>query len=66
MKLFSEYVRRPLIPIQIKLHRLAAQCGHEDAIPDQYWRYEILWIIFGTIATVIPLMNLYWMVFKPI
>lgn len=54
-----------LIPIQIKLHRLANTFKSNTSIPVRYWIYERIWIIFGTIATVLPLMNLYWMVFKP-
>lgn len=54
-----------LIPLQIKLHRIANQFRDASTIPDQYWLYERMWIVFGIIATLLPLMNLYWMVFKP-
>ncbi|HEX5514093.1 MAG TPA: DUF2269 domain-containing protein [Gammaproteobacteria bacterium] len=54
-----------LIPIQVKQARLAR--GFQDAIeiPGQYWRLARLWAVFGTIATLLPLANLYLMVFKP-
>ena len=55
-----------LIPVQIVLHRLAIQFQQTEQISQQYWTYEIIWGIFGTIATLLPLMNLYWMVFKPV
>jgi uncharacterized membrane protein len=54
-----------LIPLQFKLHQIAKQFKNNQKIPDEYWRLEKLWIIFGIIATILPLMNLYWMVFKP-
>jgi uncharacterized membrane protein len=54
-----------LIPIEVMQARLAR--GFRDAaeIPDRYWRLSTLWAIFGAIATVLPLLNLYFMVFKP-
>ncbi|STX28804.1 integral membrane protein [Legionella beliardensis] len=54
-----------LIPLQIKLHRLANLFKNSETIPVTYWQYETWWMVFGTIATILPLMNLYWMVFKP-
>jgi uncharacterized membrane protein len=54
-----------LIPLQIKLHKIAKQFKNNQKISDEYWRLEKFWMIFGIIATVLPLMNLYWMVFKP-
>lgn len=54
-----------LIPIQIKLHRMSSTFKESEAIPAQYWVYERVWMIFGIIATLLPLANLYWMVFKP-
>lgn len=55
-----------LIPIQIILHQLANHFKNNKSIPKQYWMYEKIWMLFGIIATALPLMNLYWMVFKPI
>lgn len=55
-----------LIPVQIKQARMAKLFADGDAIPDSYWRLGRIWIIFGTIATILPLLNLYWMVFKPL
>lgn len=54
-----------LIPVQIQLHRLANNFKKIGYIPDEYWLYERIWFIFGTIAIILPLCNLYWMVFKP-
>ena len=34
-------------------------------IPEQYWKLGKLWIVFGTIATILPLLNLYFMIAKP-
>ena len=54
-----------LIPLQFKLHQIAKQFNTYRTVPDDYWRLEKYWMIFGIIATVLPLINLYWMVFKP-
>jgi len=54
-----------LVPVQLILHRMANQFQNESQIPQGYWFYERIWILFGITATVLPLMNLYWMVFKP-
>jgi len=54
-----------LIPVQIKQARMARQFANQDAVPEGYWRLCRWWNIFGTLATVLPLINLYWMVYKP-
>ena len=55
-----------LIPVQIKQAKLARQFANGGDIPERYWRLGRFWIVYGTLATVIPLANLYWMVFKPL
>ena len=55
-----------LIPTQIKQARLASNFANGKSIPDEYWKLSTRWNIFGTIAVVLPLINIYWMVFKPI
>ena len=55
-----------LIPVQIKQAKMARQFANGGDIPESYWTLGRLWIIYGTLATVIPLANLYWMVFKPL
>lgn len=54
-----------LIPIQLKQTHLARNFRYEAEVPEQYWRFARLWAVFGTIATLLPLANLYLMVFKP-
>lgn len=54
-----------LIPIQFMQERLARQFADGGPIPDRYWQLGRYWAVFGTIATVLPLFNLYLMVFKP-
>jgi uncharacterized membrane protein len=54
-----------LIPIQIAQARLARAFADQESIPAAYWRLANLWGVFGLIATVLPLLNLYFMVFKP-
>lgn len=54
-----------LIPIQLKLNNIVRQFNENSTIPSHYWTYEKIWMFFGIIATLLPLGNLYWMVFKP-
>ncbi len=54
-----------LIPVQIRQARMARGFADGGEIPPEYWLMSRQWQIWGTIATLLPLMNLYWMVFKP-
>ena len=54
-----------LIPIQIIQARMARGFAGGEAIPERYWRLGRQWAIWGTVATLLPLANLYFMVFKP-
>ncbi|CAN1497397.1 COG5528 Predicted integral membrane protein [Methylophilaceae bacterium] len=54
-----------LIPTQIKQARMAQSFANTQTIPDEYWRLSKRWQIFGAIAVLLPMANIYWMVFKP-
>lgn len=54
-----------LIPVEIAQARLARQFRDEETLPDRYWRLSTLWMVFGVLATLLPLANLYFMIFKP-
>lgn len=54
-----------LIPTQIKQARAAHAFANGGAIPESYWQLSRRWIVWGTIATLLPLANLYFMVVKP-
>lgn len=54
-----------LIPVQIKQAKMANAFAQTGVIPDEYWRYCKVWNVFGVLATLLPLINLYFMVFKP-
>jgi uncharacterized membrane protein len=54
-----------LVPIQVMQARLARRFANESTVPSRYWRLSTLWSIFGALATVLPLIALYFMVFKP-
>jgi uncharacterized membrane protein len=54
-----------LVPIQVRQERLPRTFRDGAAIPDRYWKLSRLWAVFGSIATALPLFNLYLMVFKP-
>ncbi len=55
-----------LIPVQVRQERMARAFKVSGDIPPEYWRLCTRWNIWGSIATLLPLMNLYWMVFKPV
>ena len=54
-----------LIPTQIAQARTARAFAQGGQIPQSYWRLGRRWATWGTIATLLPLANLYFMVFKP-
>jgi uncharacterized membrane protein len=54
-----------LIPIEVMQERLAKTFRDGGTIPDRYWRLSRRWAVFGAVATILPLVNLYLMVFKP-
>ena len=54
-----------LIPVQIKQANMAKLFATTSEIPNSYWKLCTTWNVFGLLATLLPLMNLYWMVFKP-
>lgn len=54
-----------LIPTQIKQAQAARAFADSGPIPESYWRLSRRWLIWGTVATVLPLANLYFMVVKP-
>lgn len=53
-----------LIPVQYLQAKMAHIFAESGVIPDRYWLYSKLWLVFGILATVIPLLNLFWMVTK--
>jgi uncharacterized membrane protein len=55
-----------LIPVQIAQARLARGFDNGGPIPERYWHLGRRWILWGTIATLLPLANLYFMVVKPV
>ena len=54
-----------LIPVQVMQARIVRGFEEGGIIPQRYWRLNRIWYFFGIIATVIPMANLYFMVFKP-
>ena len=54
-----------LLPLQVKQARMARAFADGGAIPETYWRLSRRWYIWGTIATILALANLYFMIFKP-
>lgn len=53
-----------LIPVQSRLGRLARGFVPGKPIPDAYWRLGKLWLVFGTVATLLPLAAIPVMVWK--
>jgi uncharacterized membrane protein len=54
-----------LIPIQLAQSRLARGFATATEVPARYWQLARWWALVGTVATVLPLINLYLMVHKP-
>ena len=54
-----------LVPTQVRQTRLARRFKHEATVPDLYWRLALLWYVFGSIATILPLANVFIMTVKP-
>ena len=54
-----------LVPIELMQARLARGFRGGGEIPERYWRLSTLWAIFGAIATILPFINVFLMVFKP-
>ena len=55
-----------LIPTQVAQARAANAFAGGGDIPDSYWRQGRRWVFWGVLATILPVANLYFMVFKPI
>ena len=55
-----------LIPIQVQQARLAREFAAGSEIPERYWQLGRRWMLYGSIATVLPLVNVYFMVYKPL
>lgn len=53
-----------LIPLQLKMIRLSAQCIKSGSISRAYQDASRLWAVFGIAATLLPLVILYIMVTK--
>jgi uncharacterized membrane protein len=54
-----------LFPVQVKQSWLARSFAEDGEIPDRYWRLGRIWLGFAVLATLLPLLNLYFMVYKP-
>lgn len=55
-----------LMPVQVRQARLARGFAAGGPIPDAYWRLNRVAVATGITATLLPLANLYFMVFKPV
>lgn len=53
-----------LVPLQTVLGRMAKEFAVSGIIPARYWRLERLWMMFGAVATVLPIAAIPVMVFK--
>jgi uncharacterized membrane protein len=53
-----------LIPIQIAQARIARTFEGGGEIPERYWRLNRLWYVWGSLATFLPLLNIYVMIEK--
>jgi uncharacterized membrane protein len=54
-----------LIPVQLRQARLARGFAEGGEIPGEYWRLSRIWAAAGTLATLLPLAAIYFMVHRP-
>jgi len=54
-----------LIPLQVRQAQLAREFASGGEIPERYRRLSRLWMVWGCVATLLPLCNLYLMVLRP-
>jgi uncharacterized membrane protein len=54
-----------LIPVQVVQAQMARKFQLGGAIPERYWGLARIWYVLGAVAVALPLVNLYFMVFKP-
>lgn len=55
-----------LVPVELAQHRMARSFEAGGPIPARYWRNEWIWFGVGIPATVLPYLNLWLMVAKPV
>lgn len=55
-----------LIPIQVKQSRLISALPSDAPIPESYYRLGKLWSLVGTIAIIVPLPAIFFMVSKTV
>lgn len=53
-----------LVPIQIKQSKLIKNIEETGTVPQQYYKLGRIWSMVGTIATVVPLPAIYFMINK--
>jgi uncharacterized membrane protein len=53
-----------LLPLQRRMVRLSAQAVESGIVPSAYHRVSWYWMIFGTLATLLPVVILYLMIGK--
>jgi uncharacterized membrane protein len=54
-----------LVPAQYRQGQMARAFAEGDVIPDGYWLLARRWYIFGALATLLPLANIFVMALKP-
>lgn len=54
-----------LIPLQRGLIKLSFEAVSKGSMPAEYKKLSLYWAVFGTLATVLPVIILYFMVGKP-
>jgi uncharacterized membrane protein len=55
-----------LVPIQRKQSRILRSLKDGEPVPESYWRLGRWWMVLGSVAALLPLVNVVLMVFKPV
>lgn len=54
-----------LIPVQMKMVRYSKESLEQGKLSDRYKRVSLYWTIFGSLATILPIIVLFLMTVKP-
>lgn len=55
-----------LLPVQLAQARLLRPLAAQAELPSRYWRLATLWMVAGSVASLLPLPAIYLMTVKPV
>lgn len=55
-----------LLPMQLRMRTITMHLAPDEPVPDHYWKLSMAWNFVGAIATALPIISSWYMVFKPL